>query len=318
MIDLHVVEATEVDAPALVDVIHTAFRVRPPLNPPGTALSETVDTIATALAKHGGLLALVDGTPAGAMLFADATDDGGWLELRRVSVHPHYQRRGVATAMVGCAEEVAGLRGLVGVRLQARAELPETVEFWQRRGYLEVHRHGTNLLFAKALPMELEVPTAADMSALGGRLAPLLGPGDLVVLTGELGAGKTTLTQGLGAALGVRGQITSPTFVIARVHPSRHGGTPLVHVDAYRLGGVAELDDLDLDTEITDAVTVVEWGGIAEGLAEDRLEIMLYRGIGSDAEPDGGDARRARLVPVGARWTNGRLHEALAGLPVAR
>ena len=90
------------------------------------------------------------------------------------------------------------------------------------------------------------------------------------MLTGELGAGKTTFTQGLGEGLGVRGAVTSPTFVIARVHPSEVGGPALVHVDAYRLGGIDELDDLDLDASLDEAVTVVEWGtGIAEG--PDRL-----------------------------------------------
>ena len=99
-----------------------------------------------------------------------------------------------------------------------------------------------------------------------------------MVLTGDLGAGKTTLTQGIAEGLGVRGPITSPTFVIARVHPSLVGGPALVHVDAYRLGGLAELDDLDLDTSLEDSVTIVEWGhGLAEGLSEDRLEITLRR-----------------------------------------
>ena len=108
------------------------------------------------------------------------------------------------------------------------------------------------------------------MRELGRRLAGLLRAGDLVVLSGPLGAGKTTLTQGLGDGLKVRGPITSPTFVIARVHPSLAGGPPLVHADAYRLGGLDELDDLDLDRQ--GAVTVVEWGeGLAEGLSEDRL-----------------------------------------------
>src|SRR5690606_22777750 len=134
------------DAPALVEVIHTAFRARPPLDPPGTALAETVESVRREVTEHGGLLAYVDGAPAGAMLFADHSDaDGGWLELRRVSVHPSFQRRGVATAMVGCAEDVAGSREMVGLRLQARAELPETVEFWRRRGYAEIAREGTNL-----------------------------------------------------------------------------------------------------------------------------------------------------------------------------
>src|SRR3954452_386639 len=114
------------------------------------------------------------------------------------------------------------------------------------------------------------------MHALGRRLAGLLRAGDLVVLTGGLGAGQPTLTQGIGDGLGVRGPVTSPTFVIARVHPSQVGGPALVHVDAYRLGGALELDDLDLDADVADSVTVVEWGhGLAEDLSEDRLEVVL-------------------------------------------
>ncbi|MDQ1641372.1 MAG: tRNA threonylcarbamoyladenosine biosynthesis protein TsaE, partial [Actinomycetota bacterium] len=117
----------------------------------------------------------------------------------------------------------------------------------------------------------VRVPTAAAMSDLGRQLAAVLRAGDVVVLSGELGAGKTTLTQGIGAAMGVRGPVTSPTFVIARVHPPLADGPELVHVDAYRLGGTAELDDLDLDTDLDLAVTVVEWGeGLAESLAADR------------------------------------------------
>jgi tRNA threonylcarbamoyladenosine biosynthesis protein TsaE len=112
---------------------------------------------------------------------------------------------------------------------------------------------------------------AAATRAAGARFAQRLGPGDLVILSGELGAGKTTFTQGLAEGLGVRGPITSPTFVLARVHPSLTGGPDLVHVDAYRLGSLAELDDLDLDASMDDSVTVVEWGeGKAEALAEGR------------------------------------------------
>lgn len=128
----------------------------------------------------------------------------------------------------------------------------------------------------------------------GARLGALLRAGDLLVLTGGLGAGKTTLTQGLAQGLGVRGPITSPTFVISRIHPSLVGGPSLVHVDAYRLGGSAELDDLDLDAEIASSVTVVEWGsGLAEDLAESHLELVL--------EPDG-DARVVTLLPTGTRF----------------
>src|SRR6202020_2826146 len=128
------------------------------------------------------------------------------------------------------------------------------------------------------VPAQLRVATAESMRDLGRELATRLRAGDLVILTGPLGAGKTTLVQGIGAGLKVRGPVTSPTFVIARVHPALAGSGPsgpaLVHADAYRLGSVAELDDLDLDLDVDSAVTVVEWGeGLAEGLAEDRLEI---------------------------------------------
>ncbi|GAA4374247.1 tRNA (adenosine(37)-N6)-threonylcarbamoyltransferase complex ATPase subunit type 1 TsaE [Actinomadura verrucosospora] len=146
------------------------------------------------------------------------------------------------------------------------------------------------------------VPAAEDMRELGLRLAGLLRAGDLLVMTGHLGAGKTTLTQGIGEGLKVRGPITSPTFVIARVHPSLAGGPSLVHVDAYRLGGFAELDDLDLDASVEDSVTIVEWGeGLAEGLADDRLEVIISRGEGP------GEGREVRIVGVGDRWSDLRL-----------
>lgn len=146
-------------------------------------------------------------------------------------------------------------------------------------------------------PAELRIATDGDMRDLGRRLAALLRAGDLVILAGPLGAGKTTLVQGIGAGLGVRGPVTSPTFVIARVHPPLAGGGPaLVHADAYRLGSFGEVDDLDLDTDVGRAVTVVEWGtGLAEPLAEDRLEITI--------EPDqDSDVRTVRINGHGARW----------------
>jgi len=145
------------------------------------------------------------------------------------------------------------------------------------------------------------VPTAGDMRALGARLADVLRAGDLLVLTGDLGAGKTTLVQGVGAGLGVGGPVVSPTFVIARVH--RDGRLPLVHVDAYRLGSVAEVDDLDLDAALDESVTVVEWGeGLVEELAGDRLEVRLER---SADESD--ETRRVTLTGVGARWSTADL-----------
>jgi tRNA threonylcarbamoyladenosine biosynthesis protein TsaE len=141
----------------------------------------------------------------------------------------------------------------------------------------------------------LTAPTAAQTRALGERLAAVLRPGDLVVLTGPLGAGKTVLVQGIGAGLHVRGNVVSPTFVIARVH---RGRLPLVHVDAYRLGSLDEVDDLDLDVDATDAVTVVEWGaGLVEQLADDRLEIEIARA-------DDSEVRTITLRPVGGDWAD--------------
>ncbi|MDC5696944.1 tRNA (adenosine(37)-N6)-threonylcarbamoyltransferase complex ATPase subunit type 1 TsaE [Intrasporangium calvum] len=140
---------------------------------------------------------------------------------------------------------------------------------------------------------EVTLETPEDTRAFGRRLGRLLRAGDVLVLTGDLGAGKTTLTQGLAEGLGVRGPITSPTFVIARVHPSLSDGPALVHVDAYRLGSALELDDLDLDADLEQSVTVIEWGaGMSEQLSEHRLGITLT----------GEEVRTARLDPVGSRW----------------
>jgi len=301
MTDLHVVDATADQVDEIVTVIHHAFSARRVLDPPSTALSENASTVGAAVAAHGGLLARIDGVPAGAMLF-DVSGDV--LGLRRVSVNPRFQGRGVASAMVGCAEETARQRGLGRVRLVARVELPETVEFWRRRGYSVVSQDGQNLIFAKAMPIELTVPTADDMRAAAEELAGQLRAGDVLVLSGDLGAGKTTFTQGLGAGLKVRGDITSPTFVISRVHPSLAGGPALVHVDAYRLGGIAELDDLDLDASLDEAVTVVEWGhGLAESLAPDRLDIVVTRG-----DDDIDETRDLRITPAGPRWAETGLH----------
>ncbi|MCX6466650.1 MAG: tRNA (adenosine(37)-N6)-threonylcarbamoyltransferase complex ATPase subunit type 1 TsaE [Pseudonocardiales bacterium] len=131
----------------------------------------------------------------------------------------------------------------------------------------------------------VELPDVTDTEALGERLAAGLAAGDLVVLSGPLGAGKTAFVRGLARGLGVGGTVTSPTFVIAREHrPARPGGVPLVHVDAYRLGlgagtdVAAELDDLDLDTDLAAAVVAVEWGeGVAERLADRHLLVRLHR-----------------------------------------
>lgn len=159
------------------------------------------------------------------------------------------------------------------------------------------------------------VPTSAAMRSLGRRLGRILAAGDLVVLTGDLGAGKTTFTQGIGAEMDVLGHVTSPTFVIARVHPPLGEGRPaLVHVDAYRLESLAEVDDLDLDASLAESVTIVEWGeGLVEGLAPDRLEVRLTRPHGAvgggpdDPAADGDEPREVRMAGYGPRWSGVRL-----------
>jgi tRNA threonylcarbamoyladenosine biosynthesis protein TsaE len=145
----------------------------------------------------------------------------------------------------------------------------------------------------------VELPTVDDTRDFGRRLAAVLRAGDLVILDGPLGAGKTALAQGIGAGLGVRGDVTSPTFVVSRIHPpdpSRGGTLPLVHVDAYRLGGIAEVDDLDLDASLDDSVTIVEWGGgKVEQLSDAHLLVRLER------RDD--DVRTASLIPNGDAWS---------------
>jgi len=178
--------------------------------------------------------------------------------------------------------------------------------------------------------VSLTVATAAQMRSLGRSLATVLRAGDLVILSGGLGAGKTTLTQGIGDGLGVRGPITSPTFVIARVHPPAEPSAltvtprpPLVHADAYRLGSRIEVDDLDLDADVEHAVTVVEWGeGLVEDLAAGHLRITIgfeeagQAGTQADGQPDaqGDEPRLVTMSGHGGRWpaVAGELSEAIA------
>ena len=144
-----------------------------------------------------------------------------------------------------------------------------------------------------------DVATSEEMERLGFALGETLEPGDLLILTGPLGAGKTTFTRGLAEGLGVRGPVQSPTFVIARTHPSLVGRAPLVHVDAYRLGSGAELDDLDLD--LARSVVVIEWGrGMAEDLADSWWDVELERPVGSDddLDPSELDADAPRVVTI--------------------
>ncbi|MET0998019.1 MAG: tRNA (adenosine(37)-N6)-threonylcarbamoyltransferase complex ATPase subunit type 1 TsaE [Marmoricola sp.] len=276
----------------VLSVIHEAFANRPALDPPATALEETVESIREALDAHGGLVVEHDGSPVGALLFEPR---GRLLGLRRVGVLAQVRGLGVAAQMASRAREIAQERGFSGLELEARVELPGTISFWRNLGYVEAQRNGNRLTMLRMLPITERLETPEDTRSFGEHLAERLRPGDLVILTGDLGAGKTTLTQGIGAGLGVRGLVTSPTFVIARVHPALGDGPALVHVDAYRLDGTAELDDLDLDTDVDEAVTVVEWGeGLAESLSNDRLELNLR--LTED------DHRTVTLTPVGPRW----------------
>ncbi len=147
--------------------------------------------------------------------------------------------------------------------------------------------------------MNIRAADANAMREVGRWLATCVRAGDLLVVSGELGAGKTTLAQGIGAGMGISEPIVSPTFVIARSYRNAHG-PDLVHVDAYRLGSTVELDDLDLDTEISDAVIVVEWGsGKVEQLSEHRLEVMIQR-----SDEIGDEVRHVDINPVGTRWND--------------
>jgi len=139
------------------------------------------------------------------------------------------------------------------------------------------------------------VPTPDDMRELGRRLGTEVVACDLVVLRGDLGAGKTTFVQGLAAGLDATGPVLSPTFVIARIY--RGGRVPLVHVDAYRLGSRVEVDDLDLDADLAESVTVVEWGdGLVEGLTPDRIVVSIQRSVDEDDE-----TRQVDVTTVGER-----------------
>jgi len=170
--------------------------------------------------------------------------------------------------------------------------------------------------------VELTASSAAGTQALAARIGSELQAGDLLVLAGELGAGKTTFTQGLGEGLGVRPGIISPTFVLVRSHPSLAGGPDLVHVDAYRLGSDAEIDDIDLENTLDSAVTVVEWGrGRVEHLSDSWLDITLVRSTGGPGTPgpapagiaadfdeaDEDEPRVIRIVAYGPRWEGRQL-----------
>ncbi len=143
---------------------------------------------------------------------------------------------------------------------------------------------------------QLQVRDADEMHALGIRIGKQLRAGDLVVLVGPLGAGKTTLTRGVGEALGVIGNVSSPTFVIARTHKRENGEAPMVHVDAYRLSSADELDDLDID--FPNSIVLVEWGkGMLDDISENLLEVEIARDHTGESEN-----REVSISGIGERW----------------
>ena len=207
---------------------------------------------------------------------------GLWAELRDVEGDPDAGWLAEAAAQARAA-------GALDLRVRRGDRR------WAALGFAPLHPAAAELV----LPLDVPLDGVGATRALGARLAEVLRPGDLLVLSGPLGAGKTALTQGIGHALGVRGTVTSPTFVLARAH---RGPLPLLHVDAYRLrdtGAHAALADLDLEDALTDSVVVVEWGtGLVEDLADARLDIDLRRSPATA----GADRRTARVRAHGARW----------------
>lgn len=274
------------------DLTVRAFAGQEALTPPSGALSESAETIAADFADGGGILVRDDD---GRLLATCRVRRLGsaWV-IRRCAVEPAYRRKGLGRRIVSEGLEWAADEGALRAHVGVRDALSGSRAFWERQGFAVLTHHGFWTELTKPLPQLLSGPEQTQQ--LGRRLAADLRAGDLVVLSGPLGAGKTTLTQGIGEGLAVRGAVTSPTFVLARVHP---GPIPLVHVDAYRLrdaGGRLELDDLDLDASTAESVTVVEWGeGLVEMLAESRLDLRIERPTD--------EARTAVVTPVGPRWS---------------
>lgn len=301
------------DAELMHGVITQAFGSRAALNPPADAMTDTVADIEGRIADQVGIIASDESGVAGCLFCSMHPDTEVPVGmLHRVAVLPGHRRNGVAFHMVMAAAGLATDAGMRRLRLIARQELPDVVEWWKTHDFTivqELDEH--QLLLDTALPTRVSVPTADDMRELGVRLAALLAPGDLIVASGELGAGKTTLTQGIAEGLQVSGPVTSPTFVLSRIHHPRGTAPQLVHVDAYRLGSEAELDDLDLEETMSESVTLVEWGaGLAEHLAGDRLDIDIER---SDDIED--DTRTVILHGVGPRWRAVDLWTLNAGRP---
>lgn len=317
---LHVALARPDDAAELQPVTRAAFAEQADLTPPSGALRETPEDVAADLGQHGGVVVRLDGTLVAGLRFG--RDDAGAVWLRRVAVDPAWQGHGIGSRMAIWTHAFLAARrvrrtgasgGEQTVHVGVREALPQNVRFWSGLGYRQAARHDHTgecgplwLELTRPLPRAVPLPTTEDTRGFGARLGAVLRAGDLVMLSGDLGAGKTTLTQGVARGLDVRGDVTSPTFVIARVHRPRERGPALVHVDAYRLGGVAEVDHLDLDASLEESVTVVEWGeGLVERLSRDRLEVRLFRPVGAAPDDADDEARVAVVDGYGSRWADG-------------
>lgn len=272
--------------------------------PEADTVGEQAPELVELPSQHPAVLALREEDPSarwvGISVGAELVAVAGWapvtggVRLLGPRVEPGFQNAGFAEALIGAVEESAA-QDVTGDFPVIEAPADPRV---RALGY-----RGAGSVLRRRLPELVDAPTADDMHALGRHLAQLFRPGDLVIATGELGAGKTTLTQGIGAGLGVEEPVTSPTFVLSRIHPGGSGRPDLVHVDAYRLADAGEVDDLDLDHDLDSSVTVIEWGsGLAEQLAGDRLEVDIRR---SDDPAD--DSRWVILRPVGERWDGVRL-----------
>lgn len=292
--------AEPADAAAMLTVIREAFGARPRVDPPADYLNDTAEQIALALETAPGVIAeLVDDRGhrqvVGCLLMSLDAELAG---LHRVSVLPSHRLAGIAEAMVRGAVELATDLGATRLELLSRREFPATRSWWERHGFHAVREVATGFVMQRGLPVRVEVPDTDAMRRLGRRLARILRSGDVVIASGDLGAGKTTLTQGLGAELRVASPIISPTFVLSRVHRPLAGGPGLVHVDAYRLSSPAELEDIDLDSTLADSITLVEWGaGLAEGLSTSWLDVDIRR----SGDPDD-ETRVVYIVGTGPRW----------------
>lgn len=292
------------DAATLLGLARAAFAARPETGAPAAALSDDVESVVDRLRDGAGYLAELDGEPVGSALVVPLD---GLPCLCRVGVLPRARGAGVASFLVEVIGEHLADQGEPELILLAREDHPEIIARWRRAGFVPGGVRPGHVLLRRPLPIAAQAPDADAMRELGRRLAGVLRAGDLIIASGELGAGKTTFTQGLGAGLGVEGPVISPTFVLSRIHRSRGDGPTLVHVDAYRLAGADELEDLDLEESQADAVTLVEWGGgVAEGLADDRIDLDIRRGT----DPDD-DTRWVFVTLYGDRWDRAQVAAAL-------